>query len=138
MKEWSHCYKNATGNIKNHLTKYRHVCTLFNVFSIIILNMDTSFNNSVLFLFVCLNFLKNLSISIISLLERVKYNSSAYINHHLFNKITQWSHSQFPIDILRKKLRLYYQYHPQSNISQLVVPLPELQIEDEVAYHSQS
>ncbi len=37
--------ENTTGYLKNHWTKHRLVCTHFNAFSMLILNMDAKCNN---------------------------------------------------------------------------------------------
>ena len=42
-------YENITSYLKNHWTKYRLVCTHFNAFSMLILNMDTIFYSSKIF-----------------------------------------------------------------------------------------
>ncbi len=39
-------YVNTTGYLKNHQTKHRHVCTHCYTSSMLILNMDTEYNNS--------------------------------------------------------------------------------------------
>ncbi len=47
--EISRYVENITGYFKNHWTKHRHVCTHFDAFSMLMLNMGTSINNSEIF-----------------------------------------------------------------------------------------
>ena len=42
-------YENITGYLKNHWTKHSLICTHFDAFSMLILNMDIKFKNSKIF-----------------------------------------------------------------------------------------